>query len=81
MAVEVRGMEAEGGLIGNGADDAGVGVAEGIDADAGDEVEIAAAGGIGDVAAFAAVDGEGGPFVEGKQHVSMVGWEAVIRPI
>ncbi len=81
VAVEVRGMEAEGGLIGNGADDAGVGVAEGIDADAGDEVEIAAAGGIGDVAAFAAVDGEGGPFVQGEQHVSMVGWDAVIRPI
>lgn len=52
---EEVGDVAEGGdLVGDGADDGGVGVAEGVDGDAADEVEVLAAVGVPDPGALAA---------------------------
>lgn len=56
MEVEVRGVDEESGLFADHFGDAGMGVAEGIDTDAGDEVEIAFAVEIIEIDAFAAVE-------------------------
>ena len=62
-------------LLRDGADDLGVVVSEGVDSDAGEQVEIALAIGIPDVAAFAALDHERRGAEDAKQGIAIAAEE------
>src|SRR6185437_8962593 len=58
VVIQIGGVDEKAGLFADDLGHAGVGVAESGDADAGDEVKVAAPGGIVEIAAFAALERE-----------------------
>ena len=68
---KIRGMDERGGLCGEGLLQGGVGMAEGVDGDAGGEVEVGAVVFVPDAGAFAAAELEGEAGV-GRQDVLRV---------